>query len=225
MDRILHWLRNRERVHRAKTTCMLFAGVPLSFVGPAAVATIFWLAIVFGSRSLRHGFPIGWLGLFAILCLIMIPLLYRLELRTGGAYFSDVLGKTNVHGARGIIAMPGIGRDIAAAGTLLANSRAASSLIVEFFLFGPRLTICGFGQARLARRVQLPDLAPAAEVIEALLRCQSGVETSSLVDANANKDSLLPVLAYLAFHQWIGVGKNWERVWLDSESRRTLQTP
>jgi len=219
---VLWHFERRERLQRLKAATMIAFGIPLSLLGPVVLATMFWLALRFASRSFQVGSDIQWFHLFIVLTVLVVPLLYRLELRTGGDYLLAVFRETDVHGMRGILFVPGPTREVGAISSVVANPRSTSSLFVELFLFGPRMAIAGFRQAKLARRVRLAERRRAALVVTLLLRRDGGVETPSLITDGESMDDVLPVLAYLTFHQWVGVGKKWDRVWLHSESRRIL---
>jgi hypothetical protein len=114
-------LKRRERLHRAKTTAMLAAGLQLSFLGPAVLATIFWLTFALWFGSLRPNLPIGLLAMYGILSAVTIPHLYRLELRTAGAYFSQTMGESEVRGPMAYALIPGHGRELIAVGIVAAD--------------------------------------------------------------------------------------------------------
>jgi len=220
---VLWHFARRERLHRLKTATMVAFGIPLSLVGPFVLATIFWMAIRSGVWPFQFGSEAGWFSLFLVFTAVVVPLLYRLELQTQGEYMPSVLREVDVHAAPGLLATPGLTRDMAAVAIILANPRAASSIFIEFFLVGPRLAIGGWRQARLARCVHLVERKRAGLVVTMLLRRDSGMETAHLQNDGERKDELFPVLAYLALYEWVGLAKVWERVWLDSESRRILR--
>lgn len=165
----------------------------------------------------------SWLLLVFGLAVFVIPLLFHMEARTGGGYLSDVLRDTQFHGLPGFALISGPAREAAAVGTMLANPRAFSSIFVEFFLFGPRMALGGYRQARMARRLSGSDRQRAAVILQRLLAVDGGMPSSSLLQRGETLDALLPTLAYLVFYQWIGVGHGWERVWIDSESRHKLR--
>ena len=226
MDDVRHvvWhFERRERLQRLKAATMIALGIPLSFLGPIVLATMFWLALMFFSGSFQVGSAFQWFNLFIVLTVLVVPLLYRLELRTGGDYLPIVFRETDVHSKRGIALVPGPTREVGAIFSVLTNPRATSSVFVELFLFGPRMAIGGFRQAKLARRVRLAERKRAALFMALLLRRDDGIQTAAVIDDGESMADVLPILAYLTFHQWVGVGEKWERVWLDSESGRLLK--
>ena len=157
-----------------------------------------------------------------VLAAVMVPLLYLMEIRTRGHYLAEAMRSANPHGPRGYALLPGFRAEIGAFAAIAANPRSAS-VLVEFFLLGPRLVIDGSSQRKLARRVQLSELGRAGNVIAALLRRDSGLETDRLLSTEESLDDLMPTLAYLAFYRWIGVGEDWQRVWLHPDGRRVLE--
>ncbi len=220
---VLWHLERRERIQRLKTASMIAFGVPLSLLGPVVLATMFWLALRLTPDLFPAAFQIQWFGILIVLTIVMVPLLYRLELQTRGDYLSTVMRETEVHGVRGFAFMPGPAREIVALGAVAVNPRATASLFVELFLFGPHIVVGELRQRKLAQRVRLVERSRAAGIVLLLLRRGTGVETASLVSATEDLDDIMPTLAYLAFHQWIGVGDNWQRIWLYSEAKRLLQ--
>ena len=64
----------------------------------------------------------------------------------------------------------------------------------------------------------------AAEVIVQLAAFDQGVTTKSLLQHEL-PIQLTRVLCLLAFHDWIGVSKTGDRVWLNSEARSRLPRP
>jgi len=226
MDDFQHivWhLERRERTQKLKTTAMIILGIPLSMVGPLTLATMFWFALRHWWR--QNGFmpDMSWLELVVVLAIVTVPLLYRLEWRTRGAYLDGALGDAVDLGKRATPLGPWPNAEIVAVGSVLANSGRTASLFVEVFLLGPRLVIGGWRRAKLARRIQLHDRLRAARIIIApLLRRERGMDTKTLVADERGTVDLLPILAYLTFYQWIGVGSGWERIWLYSESKDLL---
>lgn len=210
---------HRERLQRLKAATMIAFGIPISFLGPIVLATMFWFVLI----SFQFGSNIQWFNLFIVLTAVVVPLLYRLELRTGGDYLTTVLRESDVHGMHGFAIAPGFTPEIGAFSNALANPRAMSSVFVEFFLFGPRMAIGGFRQAKVARRVRLADPKRAALVITLLIRRNDGIQTADVIEEGESMADVLPIIVYLTFHQWVGVGKEWQRVWLDSKSRRLLE--
>jgi len=214
----------REKIRRVKIGAMLLFGIPLSFLGPLLLSTMFWLAMTFGLRFSDFASGVRWLDVFVVLTAVMVPLLYRLETRTGGEYRTDLSDPGVATGQMALRAAV-VGGPFAAGllgvGTLV-NARATSSAFVEFFLLGPRLVVSALRQFTLSRRLHLADRQRAAGIVALLLGRSDGVDTDHLLHEGEELGGLLPVLAYLVYYQWIGAGEKWRRVWLDSETRRVI---
>jgi hypothetical protein len=212
-------LRRRERFHDMQTAAMLILGVPLSFLGPFVLACVVWL----GVWRLAPHWNLSWTVSFVVLCAMMIPLLYRQEIRVGEAYYDDVMRETEVYGSPGtVIGTPGMAKGIVAAATIAANPRAFSAGFVEAFLTGPRLVVGGLRRRRVARMVRRGDFRRAVELVGLLQTFDGGVETESPLRPGERIGDLMPTLAYLIFHRWIGVVPDWSRVWLVADARETL---
>ncbi len=209
----------RERSHRRGSRAMVVFGFPVSLLGPVVIATMFWLAFVFWWGSDRPDTNVSWIGLFVWMTIVCLPLLYHLEMRTRGRYLASVLDETDVSAQRGAMFRYGMGRELFAMGAIAANRRATSSLFVEWFLVGPRLVLGGLRRLKLARAVGGVDRSSVARITRSLLKRDSGIAVADLEDQHAD---LVPLLAYLTFHGWTGIGGSWERVWLYSESRQEL---
>lgn len=150
-------------------------------------------------------------ALFALLCLVMVPLLYRLELRTAGDDLGEAADGAEVTPSSGYCLVPGPGRAVLAVATVAANPRAVSAGVIEFFLTGPRMVVSAVRQLRAVRHIRNADVAR-----------DRGTATTNLLNKDEQIADLVPTIAYLVFHRWIGARDGWQHVWLFSEARRTL---
>ncbi|NOT00924.1 MAG: hypothetical protein HOP29_09870 [Phycisphaerales bacterium] len=221
-DFIADRLRRRERLHEMQAAAMLILGVPLSLLGPFVLACIFWLAV----WQLAPHWNASWLVMFAALCVIVIPLLYRQEFRVGDAYYDDVLRETEVYGGSpgALIATPGMAKGIVAAAVIAANPRAFSAGFVEVFLTGPRLVVDALRRRRVRGEVHECDFRRAVEMVRLLHSLDGGIDTEKTLHRGERIDDLIPTLAYLVFYRWIGVRGQWTRIWLTSHGRESLQS-
>lgn len=218
MDSVSHLagiLARRERRHVFKTVAMLLFGLPLSLLGPLVVATMLWLPLWCGFRWLSFAQGVLWLDIFVALTVIMIPSLFWMEIRSPETYQADLSGPAPRPGR--VLTCPSIG-------VFMVNPRTASTALVEFFVIGPRLVVSGLHQRKLARSVRLDDRTRAAAILERLSRRDDGIDTKHLLRERETLDTIQPALAHLLYHQWIGVGEKWQRVWLLSEARQTLNS-
>ena len=218
VERILAHFERRDRWLRFKCRAMIVGGLPLSLLGGVTLASLFWLAAHANPRFGPAISGVRWMDLFVALAAITVPLLFHLEIRTGGSYRADLSGGGMAPGRAYMLAQSGVGLFAATA----ANRRAISTAFVEFFLIGPRLVLGGFHQLKLAHRVRLADLRPAGHIVCGLLNRESGLETAALLRDGTSITEVMPPLAYLALHGWIGIGDRWARVRLHSDARRLL---
>ena len=215
---IIPILRRRERVFRAKIAVMLAFGLPLSLLGPFMLGTIFWFVCLL----LWHWYPWSWF--FGSAVLVIVPLLYRMVLR-GGDYLMDAVKASGASpdASAGLWALSHIYDDsMLATVAIAAHPQASAAGFVELFLFGPRQVVSAIRQWRAARLMQNPDLTLAANILALLLRANRSLETRQLPAAD-KMSTLAPVLAYLVFHDWIGLSANADKTWLLTSSRESFQ--
>lgn len=213
----------RERLRAWKAGAMIVFGIPLLFVGPAVLASLFYLPAYYVARELFSSDGPGWLTLFVVLTIITIPLLIRLELRTRGDFLADALPSADVYQTHTMGGVGTFGGEMAASGAILANPRGTSSLFVEVFLFGPRILIGGLRDVRLARRVRMHDRTPVCQLVAWLLTRETGMDTNEAMTKSGSAYAHAHVLAYLVFYEWAGVAEDGSRVWLYSDARRSLK--
>lgn len=120
--------------------------------------------------------------------------------------------------------MAGSGKSIVAVTHLAINARPVASHFVEVFLFGPRMVLSAIRQRRVRRSFGRVDFDRAVELVRLLGSVDGGVDLPVVLRRGETLDNLLPTLAYLVFHQWIGVRGAWERAWLTSEARESLSS-
>ena len=210
-DRLRAALRRRVARHWFVLIGSFVIGLCLCIFTAELVA----LAVLFA--QLRWGFDVagGWVLFFAS-CAVVIPLFFWLEHRTRGRFFEDA-----VHAY-------GLGDNVNALGMLQTASRgeyemqttaASWAAYLEVALFAPRMTMSAIRQWRLRRYLGAFNAARAAEVVQALLATIAGVHPRDLLRPNETLDELWPVLLLLALHDWIGISKAADRVWVLSEAR------
>jgi hypothetical protein len=218
LDRIIALLERRDRLLRLKTTAQFVFGVPLTLIGPALLATVFW----FAAWSIGN-LQVPWFWTFGALLIILVPLLFRLELRTAGQFLDGALRESPPTGSL-FSSAPGtyVALGGLALAPVLANPRSFSASITEVFLCGPRMTISAFRRRRVRRRLGKVDLRRAAGLVAELASRTEGLEFSALPKGTEELNDVLPVLNWLVFLGWIGVGQQVPRVYLYSEARDGL---
>ncbi len=210
-------LQRRERLFRVKVAAMLAFGLPLSLLGAALLATMFWFAAWRGFE-----FWLPWWQYFAVLAVITVPLLYRLELQTAGRYLSQTITEPAHDFGRGAMSIPHAGGWLALA-SITANSAQLAGGLVEIFLFGPRMVVGALRQLRFLSQLGPIERSRAAQVVAALFRHDGGLEIAKLYSGGGTVGELVPILAWLIVHRWIGVREAGDRAWLLSEAREAIQ--
>ncbi len=208
----------REQLLWVKIAAKLLAGIPLTLIPPAILATIF---VVAGGGIL--GVYLPWAWLFAALTVVVVPLLLRTEIRMGERYLSDAVAGSDpaITLTTRLPFYAGLGG--LALGPALANPRGFAAGVVEIFLIGPRLLVGALRQWRFRRRLDRIDGARAAELLATLPARNEGLPLAAVPRPGEQLNDLLPLLAWLAFHGWIGMGEKIDRVYLYSESRAALE--
>ena len=207
-------LRLREAALAGKIFALLVFGFPMLFVGPFLMACIFWFAAWHFVGSDAPAWTTWFWGLFST----MIPLLFWTEYRTRGALFADAVISSGGASSVPYLAGPELGMLISFA----TSPRVAASGFVELFLVGPRCVLEAFGKLRGARRLHGVNVDRAAEVVADLRRFDQGVPIHRLAHEGEDITAVLRPLAYLLFHDWVGISAAGDRVWLNSDSKRTL---
>jgi hypothetical protein len=218
LDRIGALLGRRDRLLRMKVSAQIVCGVPLTLIGPAVLATIFW----FAARSIGH-IHISWFWVFGTLLIILVPMLFHLECRTGGRFLDGALRESPPTGSL-FSSMPGtyVALGGLAWAPVLANPRTFSASFTEVFLCGPRLLIAARRQRRVRRGLGIVDVRRAARLVADLASRSEGLDLSVLPKGVEQLNELLPVLNWLAYLGWVGIGQQVPRVYLYSEVRDTL---
>ena len=215
-------LRRSDGLHRLKLCTLIVLGLPLTFVGPLILATIFWFVCV---RLIQWHVP--WWWLFLGLTVVMVPLLFRLEVRTAGRYLDEVMDGFNEYcpqlNALSLHCYAGLGGAAGATAGVLINPRGTSAGLVEIFLVGPRMMLSGWRGFQAERQLASVDRLQAGKVIAELLASDRALKMEALLSPGEELNDLLATLAYLAVRGWVGLGERMTKVWLDSAAREDLQ--
>ncbi len=180
---VIMLLKAHEDLLWVKAIGSVLLGLVLLPIGPLFVATALWLA------SWRFGPDVPWFWLFIGLCLLMIPLLFGLELRTQGKYAEGLGGSVGLH-PEGVAATPGFLLLPHAAVCVAANSPGLATGLVDFFLAGPRAIVFGLWQLRIARRLQHVSRQHAGEVLVRLTARSGGYGGSAALTGRADTRGL-----------------------------------
>jgi hypothetical protein len=100
--------------------------------------------------------------------------------------------------------------------------RASGVVMMELFLWAPRMVFEGVARLRAARKAGEADRGRAAEVLEGLLVRDRGMEVATLRRRGERAESFARVMGYLALYEWVGMSEDGRRVWASSEGKEAL---
>jgi hypothetical protein len=217
----LNFIRQRllkqEAILSTGIAVLLLIGVPMLFIGPIVVGFIFWIVTIqlFGYISLTW-FLVG-------SCILLIPLLLWTERRAhGGSFDQAVLG--NPSGINDAALAPFLlGSEFGMIIAIAANPRVTVSGLVEIFLTGPRFVLEAWDKHAAMKRLKNVDRDIASDVIDQLCQNDRAIAVKEFIKAYAPKKcDVSGPIAYLLFHDWIGISKEMDRIWLHSEGKKRL---
>jgi hypothetical protein len=194
-------LRRLEAGFRGRWTLLILAGAAFCLIGPVLFGSGLWLK--HSTETPHHGWWF-WVGATA---LWFLPIMFVVEYMTRGKMFEE-------------------GAEALGDAARLPGGRGAAQglVLVEMCLWGPRMVIggtkklYGLGQHRRA------DRKLASELLAVLANRGEGMPTAQLYPlANGNDDAFGDCLAFLLFHDLIGISKQGDRAWLLSEAKRSLR--
>ena len=217
-ERVRVMLVARDAALKAKLVAMFVGGLLTSFVAPA-VATLVVMHVQqrWGSQDVFNFVEAALI--FLIASLTIIPLLYLVEHLTRGRFFEDAVRNH------------GLGDNVNSLGMLHTSSRgeyemqttaATWAAYLEIVLFAPRMTMGALRQWRVRHYLGEFNVTRAAEVVHALLAVDGGVHPRAILRDGESPEQLWPVLLLLTLHDWTGIAKTGDRVWLLSDARRAL---
>jgi hypothetical protein len=206
-QRVLNELVRSESLGGAAAVGKLAIAIPLCLVGP------FFITVVAKSIELRSGgraLP-GFLATWALVTLVLVPLLMWLERRTRGEFFSEA-----VSGETSPLEASSYGE------YHLQSTKFLWTAYTEVALTGPRL-LWEFVDWVMQRPVGNASVrAVAAAVVLELLDAGQGLSIRQLVRADRPADVVKGAVRYLLGRDWIGTSKRGDRVWLLTPVRERL---
>jgi hypothetical protein len=203
-------LHARETAMKLGIIALLAFGVPATFFGPVILASLYWVAALhFGNYS--------WFWIFVISCLVLIPLLFRMEWKTRGEYFSDAVSSTFAAGTS-----PWIGFGTFGAAIQFGQSPRVPTIgLVELFLWGPRQILDAVGKFAHIRLLKFTSRQRVAQLLSQLMKVDH-LTLDQLQSSGKPSTDLYSAIAYCVWYDWIGVSKDGQKIWLDSDSRQKL---
>jgi hypothetical protein len=194
-------LLRQEHAFRTRWSTLAFLGFCVLWLGPALFATLGWVA-----QQRDSGTPTPWGTLFVWCAGIGIPLFLLLEYLTRGSYF-----ETAVDDLDDRISVSG------------RNRSAGAAMLIEISLWGPRMLIAGVTKVGGAARHKPAARRAAASIVAVLLRREDGTTSGqAMTEAQLDADAFGDALAYLTFHETVGISRDGMRIWLLTDARKRL---
>ena len=97
-----------------------------------------------------------------------------------------------------------------------------AALYTEVLLLAPRLLFSAYFDLRQRVELTYDELSRAAEMILELSSASGGISLAALARSGESPQSIRRILQYLRFHDWIGVSKLGDNVWLLTTARSRL---
>jgi hypothetical protein len=200
-------IRNVQGWFWFRITAKFAIGISLSFLGPAVIASIVHRFLGRTETGL-----LDWTSLFLFSCLL-IPIVYYAEWRSRGNFFVDEMRAQ------------GAGTDSsyipASYGEFrLRQGAAVAALFTEILLLAPRLVFSALFDLRQRVELTYDELTRAAEIVLELYDVTNGIPVADLRRGSESPQSLRRIFQYLRFHDWIGVSKRGDNVWLLTTARK-----
>jgi uncharacterized membrane protein YjfL (UPF0719 family) len=222
---ILRKLQARQARRTLVSIAGYIFGIPLMFLGPLMLGTMFWLSCLL----LYRWYP--WTWFFWGTCAIVIPVLIYTEIRTSGAFMSEAISEEEAtrgqiaHGMAAVGGMinPGMGSTLSMA-AMLASPRASMAGFIELFLLGPRMLLSSFQSTRLTMRLRGNDMQRTAQLLHDLRRANIGIAITRLLHKGEEPADLELPLTYLVFYDWAGVAADQSKAWILTEAKTDLGT-
>ena len=197
-------LRRLDAGFRSRWFTLILLGALFLFIGPGIFTLIAWNMALFA-----QGQPTPPYEIFLLCCAVLIPLLFLLEYSTRGAFYDG----------------PDAASPDSMGGDSPANRAGAIALTTEISLWGPRIIMTGLRKLRAESRFNNDTRAAAAQLVACLLKSEQGsLYSAQIFTACALPDQLFSdALAYLTFHDRVGIAKDGSRIWLITEARRKIE--
>jgi hypothetical protein len=205
-------LRHEDLMFRVRWLCLLAAGLVMLWAAPALIS---WILCAIrddagGGGTVTTSWPVMLIGCAAV----VIPILFGIEYVTRGRFLDEVFGENDLLGgtsrySRGFF-YPGL-------------EGFGLILLVEIFLWGPRMTLAATRHLRAASKFSTVSFAAAAGIVRALLREEGGQSAADVMTrAGLEPSAFSDALAYLAFHDYIGIAEDGTWVWVNTDARRRI---
>jgi len=204
---VAEMLARGEALGMAAAWGKLALGVFLTLIGPFLVTVIFRG----GMYKRRWDVAPPFVATFALVCLVVVPLLMWYERRTRGRFLEDEFSEGM-----------GYTRPSSYGEYEMQKMRFSYVMYVETALLGPRLLWHVYDWARGTPSVHQPVRTLAAEVAVELLDAGEGQPVKRLVHSGRSQAQVQWAIKYLESRDWVGVSRGRDRVWLCTPVRERL---
>lgn len=218
---ILAAIEKRHRAFAGAQWGILLIGIPLTIVGPFFMTIMIW----FAAGMFGYWWP--WLTVFGIVTTAFVPILFWYAARGSSNMLVEAAqsGSTSTSTAMWAIARRGGGGalgSVASLAAVAASPRASAAGFQEIFLTGPRQIVKAFRKIRVMRSLKNARHDRAAEILTILVRQDRGVEVAKTLRPGEKEEDVWDELAFLMFHDWIGLSEDAKRAWVLTDAKRTL---
>lgn len=187
----------------------LIFGIPASFLAPFIGAS---LTVTI---SLKWGFFPSFWGVFALLSLICIPLIYWRAMQHETDFLGEAAGGLGMSSADSL-------RTSSYGEWEMRNTWLTWAAYADLFFWGPNIVIEAYRAWRGDRAVALASRVRAIQVVKELRAKDGGVPVKDLLSPGEPIAALSGALRYLVRHEWVDMSERKDRVWLLSEARERL---
>jgi hypothetical protein len=202
-------LRREDVMFRVRWVCLFGLGLATLWLATYLVA---WCAY-----ALRDGAPRGasWPGTLACCAVIVVPILFAIEHVTRGKFLEEATDSLGLDGSSRLTR-----------GFLYSYwDEIGLVILLAIFLWGPRMTLAAVRRLRAASAFATFSPAAGAAVLTALLPHDDGQPSADvLLQTQLDPPAFSDALAYLAFHDYVGIARDGTRVWLNTDARKRLAT-
>jgi hypothetical protein len=106
-----------------------------------------------------------------------------------------------------------------------SQRRAAGGLFfLEVFNTGPRMVLHAMRSYSARKQAGKIDLERAAEAVCTMSATDTAVSPAKLLRAGVPPEQLEPLLSFLMFHHIADISADGDRVWLNSDVRRAIES-
>jgi hypothetical protein len=202
-------LRHEDLMFRVRWLCLLGAGLAMLWAVPALLSWIY-CALRSGAGTLASSWPVTLVCCAAV----VIPILFGIEYVTRGKFLEEVFDEVDFLG----------GTSRFSRGFFYSWYEGVGLIIVvEIFLWGPRMTLAAIRHLGAASKFSTLSFAAAAAILRVLLGEEGGQSAAEIMTRAGLQPSVFSdALAYLAFHDYIGIADDGTWVWLNSDARKRM---